>query len=80
VKSIRFNDEAIDTYIWALNKLALMTVDIDVTNDGYPHERVVIKRAEEDGLVICESDETGKPISNATWMIPYEVIQSITIL
>jgi hypothetical protein len=80
--TIKFNPDAIDSYIWTLNKLALMTVDIEVNNEVYPipHQRVVISKATDDGLIIWEGDETGKPVKSATWMIPYEAIQSITVL
>ena len=80
--TIKFNPNAIDSYIWTLNKLSLMTVDIEVSTEVYPipHERVVIRKATEDGLIIWEGDETGKPVKGATWMIPYASINSITIL
>ena len=80
--TIKFNKDAIDTYIWTLNKLALMTVDIEVINDVYPipHERVVIRKADDDGLIIWEGDETGKPVKGATWIISYANIASVTVL
>jgi hypothetical protein len=79
--TIKFNPNAVDSYIWTLNKLSLMTVDIEII-DIYPipHKRVVIRKATEDGLIIWEGDETGKAVKGATWMIPYDNIASITIL
>jgi hypothetical protein len=78
--SIHFVPDAGDSLIWALSHLTLLTVNVEVSNDGYPHERVVISKATDDGMIVMETDESGDPIRNATWLIPYEVIQSITIL
>lgn len=77
---LQFNDDALDTYIWALNKMHLYTVNIDVNNDGYPHEKVVIIEAKEDVLMVCETDDDTLPIMNSTWEIPYEAIRSITVI
>lgn len=53
----------------ALTALADWTVRGDFANDGYPSDCVIVK-ADEDGLTICESDESGAPIRNATWLGP----------
>lgn len=77
---IHFNDDAVDSYIWTLNKLTLMTANIDVTNDAYPHESVVIKSVNDDGITVWEAGPDGAPIKNATWVIPHQVVNSVTVI
>lgn len=63
----------------ALRALIGFTVDLDVSNDGYPSENVHVLRVDADGdLVICETDR-GIPIEAATWAVPQSVIRSVKV-
>jgi hypothetical protein len=78
---ITFSDDATTaTFASVLNDLRDWTVDIDRTNDGYPARGVVKEADEMDGLTVYEADETGGPIRNSTYCIPWEALRGITIL
>lgn len=66
-----------------LRSLAGYTVDITLSPEGdtgYPTQSVSIVRIDEDGdVVVCETDD-GEPISNATWAIPSNYVQKVTVL
>lgn len=79
---IKFSDDATDaTFAGVIGGGVIeWTVDIDHENDGYPHEQVVILDVGEAEFVVCESNEFGAPIRNATWHVPLDGLRSITVL
>lgn len=78
---IEFADDAGDAAARGISAFAEFVVDLELTNQGYPHKRVLIVRVDEDGdVVVCETDDDGVPIRNSTWAIPLEVIKKVTVL
>jgi hypothetical protein len=63
----------------ALAALREWAVEGDFTNDGYPSDCVILA-AGTDGVTICESDESGSPIRNSTWLVPWDEIRRITVI
>lgn len=76
---IKFDDDAVDSMIRVLNGISLFTIQGEWTNDGFPSDCSIVK-ADDEGVTICEVDDTGSPIINATWLVGYDEIISITIL
>ena len=76
---IKFNEDAVDTYIRVLEALEGFTVKGDWTNNGFPADCSIVK-ADDTGVTICECDDDGTPITNSTWLIGYDEINSITVL
>jgi hypothetical protein len=62
----------------ALNALAGWTIRGDFSSAGYPADAVICD-ASEDGLKVFEADETGAPVTNATWVVPWECVDGITV-
>ena len=77
--TIKFGEDAVDSYISTLEHLKDMTIVGEWTNPGFPVDCVIVS-VDSYGITICESDETGKPITNATWEVGYDEIRSITVL
>lgn len=63
----------------ALAALADWAIEADFTNDGYPSDCVIVT-AGTVGITICESDESGYPIRNATWLVPWDEVRRITVI
>lgn len=76
---IKFGDDAVDSMVHMLNALSGWTIKGEWTNDGFPSE-CAIYVANDEGLTITEIDDSGRPIINATWLVGYDEIISITVL
>ena len=51
-----------------------------VFGHDHPGDRVMVLRADDDGIVVCELDsETDEPLRNDTDHIAYEDIRTVTI-
>jgi hypothetical protein len=87
--TIEFASGAWEAAARGIAAYAEFIVDLDLTNDGYPHAQVMILRVEDDGdVVVCETEGDDSapiatprtPIRNSTWAIPLEVIKKVTVL
>ena len=76
---VHVNDNSQHTQRKLLDALAGYDIIGDFTNPGYPRECCIVE-AKPGGLIICENDEYGRPLTNATWTVPYRQITSVTIV
>lgn len=74
-----FQTESPVALVMALRALVDWAIEGDFTNDGYPSDCAILN-ADDDGLTICEYDDSGVPIRNATWLVPWDEIRRITVL
>lgn len=76
---LKFNKDAIDSFIWVLNSITEWRIKGEWTNDGFPKD-CAIAFANDDGLTVYDVEEDGAAIKNCTYQIGYDEIVSITIL
>lgn len=75
--TITFADDSIDTLTTVFNALHDIVVKISYA-DKEPELRAILG-ADDDGIMVCEIDDNGVWIANATWLVPYEDITAIEI-
>ena len=81
--AITFSDDAVDACARILSAVIDYTVDLTIPeNTGYPCERVVIVRIDDDyDVEVAETDDSGARIPNGgTWAVPLNLIKSLTVL
>ena len=77
---IKFGDDADSITMGAiLEGLAGWTLNIEYTGEGFP-KACSIDSTNRDDIVICDVDETGRPMTNCLYHVPYEDIVSITVI
>lgn len=78
---ITFSEDATTaTFATVLSSLGGWTVEVKSTNPGYPDEGTIVTADEQDGLKVYEVDESGAAITNSSWWIPWEALESVVIV
>lgn len=77
---IKFGEDADYFTIGAvLEGIAGWTLRLEYNTPGFP-ELCSIDSTSRDGIVICDVDEIGKPITNSLYNVDYDEIVSITVI
>jgi len=76
--TLRFADG--DTLNTVLSMMKGYTVDMPAAKDYVGTTTVVLVSANPNGVLVNEADNTGAPIKNATWLIPWDEIKEIIVV
>lgn len=76
---IKFDDNAEEMQRSVMRFLIGVTVICKFTDNSLPTD-CAIWNTHEEGIVICEVDETGRPLGNSRYHVGYDEIISITVI